>query len=119
MSKSETGTKKFSEVKDIRLHYYQFPDNTSEEVLLKEGCEVVLKSGGTISVDSIPDDKRHLVDRVNNCLYGLSITHVKQLLKQYGGHGWTEHCERDGSLFEVTDITLKGNNSRFKYNRHL
>lgn len=29
------------------------------------------------------------------------------------------HSERDGSCFEVTDITLTGNNSKFKYNHHL
>ncbi len=103
----------------MRLHYYQFPENTPEETLLKEGCGVVLKSGSVIYVDSIPDAKRHLVERVDDCLGGLTITHVKNLLKQYGGHGWTEHCERDGGVFEVTEITLKGNNSRFKYNRHL
>lgn len=32
---------------------------------------------------------------------------------------WTEHYERDGTLFEVTEIHLTGNNSRFKYNHHL
>ena len=41
------------------------------------------------------------------------------LLKQYGGSAWTEHCERDGGCFEVTEIKLKGNNSRFRYNHHL
>lgn len=50
---------------------------------------------------------------------GLRLATVKTLIKRYGGSGYTTHCERDGSVFEVTNITLKCNNSRFKYNRHL
>ena len=103
----------------MRLNYYRFPKDTPEEVLLENECEIVLKSGGTVIADSIPDDKRPLVDYVDDTLKGLSIKHVKQLLKKYGGYGWTEHCDRDGCVFETTDITLKGNNSKFKYNRHL
>lgn len=49
----------------------------------------------------------------------VSITEAKKLLRKQGGYAWTEHYERDGGLFEVTDIKLTGNNSRFKYNRHL
>jgi hypothetical protein len=41
------------------------------------------------------------------------------MMKQYGGAGWTEHIDRDGGCFEVTEIKLQGNNSRFKYNCHL
>ena len=119
----------------MRLNYYRFPENTPEEVLLENECEIILKSGGTVIADSIPDDilksggtviadsipddKRPLVDYVDDTLKGLSVKHVKQLLKKYGGYGWTEHCDRDGCVFETTDITIKGNNSKFKYNRHL
>jgi hypothetical protein len=49
----------------------------------------------------------------------VSITGAKKLLKKNGGRAWTEHYERDGCLFETTPIELKGNNSQFKYNRHL
>ena len=103
----------------MRLHYYRFPENTPEETKLAEGCAVILKTGREIYVDHIPDDRRPLVDCVDDTLGGLSITHVKNLIKTYGGTGWTEHCERDGSVFEVTEIKLAGNNSRFKYNHHL
>jgi hypothetical protein len=41
------------------------------------------------------------------------------MIKNNGGRGYTEHYERDGTLFEVSHIELKGNNSSFKYNRHL
>ena len=103
----------------MRIHYYKFPDDTPENVLLENGCEVILKNGNSILVDSIPDDKRHLVEGINHTIYGTKVSFVKKLMKQYGGCGWTCHCERDGGVFEVTDITLKGNNSKFKYNRHL
>lgn len=51
--------------------------------------------------------------------YGISITSAKKLLKEKGGYAWTEHIGRDGSCFEVTEIKLNGNNSKFKYNHHL
>ena len=79
----------------MRLSYYQFPDNTPEEILIENGCD--------------PDDP------VVPC----SVKWAKKLLKQYGGFAWTDHIERDGSVFEVTEIKLKGNNSKFTYNHHL
>lgn len=103
----------------MRINYYRFPENTPEDILLENGCEVILKTGGSILVDSIPDDKRHLVEAVDHTIGGLKVSSVKALIRQYGGFGWTDHCERDGGVFETTEITLKGNNSKFKYNRHL
>lgn len=50
---------------------------------------------------------------------GISITYAKKLLKEKDGSAWTCHCDRDGGVFEVTEIKLKGNNSHFKYNHHL
>ena len=49
----------------------------------------------------------------------VKISTAKKLLKEKGGSAWTEHYDRDGSMFEVTQIELKENNSRFKYNQHL
>lgn len=103
----------------MRLNYYRFPENSDEQAMLEEGCGVVLKNGETIYPKNIPDDKRDQVDHIDDVVSGISVTHAKQLLKKYGGSAWTEHCDRDGGVFEVTDITLKGNNSRFKYNHHL
>lgn len=103
----------------MRLHYYQFPEDSDPMTRFDEGCGVILKSGSMIHPESIPDDKWELIDRIDDTIGGISITHAKQLLRKYGGHAYTEHCERDGGVFEVTEITLKGNNSRFKYNRHL
>ena len=79
----------------MRLHYYQFPEGTPEEII-REHCEPGY-----------------------DMIMGCSITTAKKMLKQYGGCAWTNHCERDGGVFETTEITLKGNNSRFKYNHHL
>lgn len=52
-------------------------------------------------------------------VYGTSVNNVKQLLKTFGGSGWTEHSDRSGGVFEATEIILKGNNSTHHYNRHL
>lgn len=49
----------------------------------------------------------------------VSVTRAKQLLKEKGGRAWTQHCDKDGTCFEVTAVQLAGNNSRFRYNRHL
>lgn len=104
----------------MRLHYYRFPEDSDPETRFKEGCGVVLKeSGRVIYPETIPDDKRPLVECIDDTLDGITITRAKQLLRKYGGIAWTVHCERDGSPFETTEITLKGNNSRFKYNHHL
>jgi len=48
-----------------------------------------------------------------------TVSNAKKLIKKQGGFAYTEHIDRDGTLFEVTPIELKGNNSRFKYNVHL
>lgn len=103
----------------MRLHYYRFPAQTDPMDRFKEGCPVILRSGSEIYPESIPDDKWPLIDHIGDTLCGISIAHAKQMLRKYGGSAWTEHCERDGGVFEVTEIELTGNNSRFRYNHHL
>lgn len=78
----------------MRLNYYMFPKETPEQVLIENGAD-------------------------DYVIGGCSVTTAKKLLKKYGGSAWTEHLERDGGCFEVTEIKLTGNNSRFKYNHHL
>jgi len=104
--------------KQMRMSFYEFPEDTPEGVLIDEELPVVLKNGQTISSQWLTEEKRSLIDhfeRVTQC----TITYAKKMLKKYGGRAWTEHYDRDGGLFEVTPIELTGNNSRFKYNRHL
>jgi hypothetical protein len=50
---------------------------------------------------------------------GYSVTQVKQFIRKFGGGGYTLHIDRDGGVFETSTIELTGNNSKFKYNRHL
>ena len=83
------------EVAEMRLTYYRFPDNASPEILAEHDC----------SSD----------DNVISC----SVSYAKEMMRRYGGNAWTEHIDRDGSCFEVTEVKLAGNNSRFKYNHHL
>lgn len=103
----------------MRLNYYRFPEGTEEKTLLENGCAIRLKNGTEMYAETISESKREMVDYIDDTIYGISVTRAKNLLKQYGGAAWTEHCDRDGSVFEVTNIELKGNNSKFKYNRHL
>lgn len=102
----------------VRLSYYKFPEDTPEPVLLQNGCGIVLTDGSVVYADSIPSEKRPLVDRIDHTV-SCSVSWAKRALRQFGGTAWTEHLERDGGCFEVTEIKLTGNNSRFKYNRHL
>lgn len=102
----------------MRLSYYRFPENTPENVLLENGCAVILKDGSEIYPNSIPDDKRNLVDHVDDTVF-CNVSYAKKMLKKYGGTAWTEHIDRDGGCFEVTEIKLQGNNSKFNYNHHL
>lgn len=103
----------------MRLHSYRFPEDSDPMVRFNEGCAVILKNGSEIYPETIPDDKWPLIDHISDTLGGISITHAKKLLRQYGGAAWTEHIGRSGSCFEVTEINLTGNNSRFKYSHHL
>lgn len=118
-----------------RLTYYQFPDDTPESILLQHGCGVVIcskedchKIGNedamedvdtwTIYPDEISDERRPQVVYINHTI-NCSVSTAKKLIKQFGGSGWTYHMERDGTVFDATNIELKGNNSKFKYSRHL
>lgn len=103
----------------MRLSFYRFPDNSKEEDRLAAGCEIFLKNGGTVHADTIPIEHRDEVDSVGFITGPWNINVIKSYMKKFGGSGYTEHYERDGSLFEVTEIELKGNNSKFKYSRHL
>ena len=102
----------------MRLHYYQFPQGTPEDILLENGCAIHLKDGNWTYQETIPDEYRHLVDHVDDTI-NCKVSTAKKLLCKYGGCAWTEHIDRDGSVFEITEISLRGNNSKFKYNHHL
>lgn len=104
----------------MRINYYQFPEDAPVEEMVKNGCEGIREDGRHVywwMVDEITDWSGITVDERE--LGGIKVTAAKNLLRQFGGAAWTEHCERDGGVFEVTPIELKGNNSRFKYNHHL
>ena len=104
----------------MRLNYYRFPDDAPVAAMVSNGCEGIREDGRMVSwlqAEGISDWRGITVE--DRTLGGIKVSEAKKLLKQYGGYAWTEHCERDGGCFEVTPITLTGNNSRFKYNRHL
>lgn len=49
----------------------------------------------------------------------MSVTNAKKLIKSQGGYARTEIYERDGTLCDTKEIKLKGDNTKFKMNRHL
>lgn len=103
----------------MRLSFYRFPDDAPEEVRLKEGCDIYLKGGSSTHADHIPEEHRDEVDSVGYVVGPWNVSTIKKYMKKYGGWGFTEHYERDGTCFEVTEIKLEGNNTQFKYNCHL
>ena len=94
----------------MRLHYYEFPGEVDSQTMYVEGADSIKREG---------DCKTGCCIEADPVISGVSISRAKQLLKKYGGHAWTYHCDRDGGGFETTEIKIKGNNSTFKYNRHL
>lgn len=96
----------------MRLNYYQFPEDGSVDAHTRylEGCEAFTGEG---------DRETGRCTEAGYLVSGVSISAAKRLLKTYGGSAWTDHCERNGGVFEVTPIEIKGNNSSFKYNHHL
>lgn len=117
-----------------RLHYYQFPENMDAHARFKVGasningyCPMYPERESCGGCPNNPDNIRRawaecegwLCTESETELSGISITYAKQLLKEYGGHAYTRHIDRDGGCFEITPIELKKNNSRHKYNRHL
>lgn len=104
----------------MRSSYYRFP----KEMPLRERALAYLRD--IQEREDIEDVEEYLANASDEELdedypfeIECSISMAKKLLKRYGGDAFTQHFERDGGLFETTPITLKGNNSRFKYNRHL
>lgn len=118
----------------MRLNYYRFPEGIDARTrflsgsdFIKGQCRIHTKKPDGICPDYVSGDQgRGCKDCDNFCIleagetvYGTTVKNVKQLLRTFGGSGWTEHCDRSGGVFEVTEITLSGNNSSHHYNRHL
>lgn len=97
----------------MRFNGYTFPADISDDIKVANGCKVHLKTGGTCTpcCDVIPDDKRELIDSVESTVYGLTVSRVKELMKEYGGYGWSDFTERDGTVYSSTPIILKGRNT--------
>lgn len=104
----------------MRLNYYRFPDESDAKTRAIEGCEVTLKNGVTTYARDEEWYDKHVEEIAEvDFVTSSKVSYVKAMIKQYGGSGWTEHIDRDGGMFETTEIKLTGNNSRFKYNHHL
>ena len=101
----------------MRITYYCFPDTMSIREVALATKQVV---EGRTEITEVPEDvSDEVLERNFACEIHVSVTLAKKLMKRFGGCAYTRHIDRDGSVFEVTPVTLKGNNSRFKYNVHL
>ena len=97
----------------MRIIYYVFPDDTPIRECFQAWKEV---TGDPRDASKVSDEiLAKGFKREQSC----SITTAKKLLRKCGGTAFTQHFERDGGLFETTPINLKGNNSKFTYNKHL
>ena len=100
----------------MRITYYAFPPYMGA----REQWKILKKEGFSVPQNEPPADYiREAILDVIGTEHKCSIRTAKAMLKKYGGSAWTAHYERDGGFMETTEITLSGNNSRFKYNRHL
>lgn len=101
----------------MRITYYTFPEAMpvrERALITKQVVE------GRTDITEVPDDiSDEVLDNNFPETIDTSISMAKKLMKAYGGSACTCHFDRDGGLFETTEVTLKGNNSRHKYNRHL
>ena len=72
----------------MRLSYYQFPAGAPDSVRLDNGCAVVLKDGGEIWPDCIPDNLRPQIDHVSDTLGPMPAASATKLLRRYGGRAY-------------------------------
>ena len=98
----------------MRTNYYRFPEEATTETIL-EGYGMLddWYTEGHSGYENIKNDPNghRVIGQIN-------VTTVKELIRRFGGTGWTNHWERDGGLFEVTPITFNSRTPR-KYNHHL
>ena len=102
----------------MRSTYYVFPD----DMPIRDCYDAWAK--GTEGYEPPPSDMTdEEVERDFPRRQFCTVTKCKKMMKKYGGYGYTEHVDRDGSMFEVTYIKAKGNNAKTtygaKYNRYL
>ena len=124
-----------------RLNYYRFPEGIDDHTRYLAGADDLENMCSADNERWLALDNPHIDCPYSNadeesgwgcrhCKYfkclsagdtveGISVSLAKELIKKYGGSAWTRHIDRDGGCFETTEIKLGGNNSRFKYNRHL
>lgn len=94
----------------MKINYYEFPEGMNPHDMYLNGAVSlagITRLGEGTCIDADP------------LISGISIKEAKRLLKEFGGNAWAHHCDRSGSVFETTAISIKGNNSRHQYNRHL
>ena len=107
----------------MRINCYQFPKSMSDKQRFDAYFEMLLwnpkNNPAEIEWRRQQALQRGEVKNTPHEIEAIKVSTAKKLLKTYGGVAFTQHFDRDGGLFESTEITLNGNNSNHKYNRHL
>lgn len=97
----------------MRIHYYVFPNDVDYADRIKEGCEILNTHCdlGWHYYDcnlNNPDCKSciHLcIDEVEDIIEGITVDTVVELIRRYGGTGFTWDCQA-GHVVKVTDISI-------------
>ena len=102
----------------MRITYYRFP----EEMPIRNCYDAWMKGSEDYEpppADMTDEEIENYFPRTQEC----TVTTAKKYIRKYGGCGFTEHIDRDGGCFEVTEIEVsksnKGTVYGVKYNRHL
>jgi hypothetical protein len=117
----------------MKVNYYVFPDNipleTMKQLAIEYGLTVYYDhpDGWELNCSNERITKERLIELVitnppapikaiEHTLRFLKVTTVKQLIRKYGGHGFTEfYNRRDGEFYGCTPIELKGRNQQVGY----
>jgi hypothetical protein len=112
-----------------RINYYQFPDTVDAHTRFVNGAEShdgecahqrdTCKGCPTNNGSGWRECEHWKCTASDDTIGGITVTAAKKLLRMFGGSAWTQHIDRDGGCFEVSEIKISANNSKFKYNRHL
>jgi len=90
----------------MRITYYKLPQNLSAREQYR-----ILKAEGFTSLSEPP---QNLTDdeilRVLGINHQCKLSEAKRMIKKYGGSGFTEWFDKDGSFTDSTEVMLNGRN---------
>lgn len=90
----------------MRITYYRLPQDLPAREQYK-----ILKAEGFTSLCEPPQDMTdEEILKVLGINHQCKLTEAKRMIKKYGGSGFTEWFDRDGSFTDSTALAVKGRN---------